>query len=51
MLNVLIQYTFLSGTQPIDFITPREDGVALLHKLVFVCCALINMCDSVVPFD
>ena len=36
------KYTFLSGTQPIDFITPRENGVALLDKVVSVCCALIN---------
>ena len=45
------KYTFLSGTQPIDFITPREDGVALLDKIVSVCCTLINVCDSVIPFD
>ena len=37
------KHTFLSGTQPIDFITPREDGVALLDKVVSVCCALIKL--------
>ncbi len=36
------KYTFLSGTQPIDFITPRDDGTPLLDKVVLVCCALTN---------
>ena len=34
-----------------DFLITREDGVPLLDKVVFVCCALISTCDSVVPFD
>ena len=45
------KYTFLRGIQPVDFLIAREDGVPLLDKVVFVCCALINVCDSVVPFD
>ena len=45
------KYTFLSGTLPIDFITPRDDGVPLIDKIVVVCCALSNICDSVIPFD
>ena len=45
------KYTFLSGTLPIDFITPRDDGVPLIDKVVVVCCALSNICDSVIPFD
>ena len=44
------KYTFISDTQPIEFLTPREDGIPLLNKVVLVCCALINLCDSVVPF-
>ena len=34
------KYTFLSGTLPIYFITPRDDGVPLIDKVVVVCCAL-----------
>ena len=45
------KYTILSGTLPIDFITPWDDGVALIDKVVVVCCALSNICDSVIPFD
>ena len=45
------KYTFLSGTLPIDFITPRDDGIPLIDKVVVVCCALSNICDSVIPFD
>ena len=33
-----------------DFLITREGGVPLLDKVVFMCCALINVCDSVVPF-
>ena len=52
VIGVLRQkYTFLHGTQPVDFLTAREDGVPLLDKVVLVCCALVNICDSVVPFD
>ena len=45
------KYTFLSGTLPIDFITPRDNGIPLIDKVVVVCCALSNICDSVIPFD
>ena len=45
------KHTFLSGTLPIDFITPRDDGIPLIDKVVVVCCALSNICDSVIPFD
>ena len=51
IIGTICQYTFFTGTQPIDFITPRKGGVALLDKVVSVCCALINVCDSAIPFD
>jgi hypothetical protein len=44
------KYKILSATQPIEFITAREDSTSL-DKIVCVCCALINICDSVVPFE
>ena len=36
------KYTFLCGTLPIDFITPRDDGVPLIDKVVVVCCVCIE---------
>ena len=45
------KYTFLSATLPIDFITHRNEGVPMIDSVVVVCCALINVCDSVIPFE
>ena len=45
------KYTFLTGIQPIDFLISRGDGIPMLDKVVLVCCALVDLCDSVVPFD
>ena len=47
--NVRNKYSILSATQPIDFVT--SSNVITLDKIVHVSCALVNMCDSVVPFD
>lgn len=52
LIGVLRQkYAIFSGTQPNDFLIPRDDGVPILDKIVSVCCSLVNVCDSVVPFD
>ena len=45
------KYTFLSATQPIEYVTAKQQECTLLDKIVCVCCALINICDSVVPFE
>ena len=42
------KYTFLSKRQLIDFL---EDGIPLLDKIVIVCCALVKMCNSMVPLE
>lgn len=51
--NVWKKYSILNGTQPIDFVTVPNGSTSIttLDKIVFVVCALNNMCDSVVPFD
>ena len=49
--SVRQKYTILSGTQPIDFVLSRDGSVPVLDKVVCVCCALVNLCDSVIPFD
>ncbi|XP_070197777.1 uncharacterized protein [Littorina saxatilis] len=47
--NVVMKYTILSSTIPINLILPCEgEDVTFLDKIVVVCCALTNMCPSVV---
>ena len=49
--NIRKKFSFLSATQPVDFVTSMDKSVTVLDKTVCVSCALANMCDSVVPFD
>ena len=50
--NIRKKYQILSLTQPIDYLSTRNrDDSPLLDKIVKICCALINLSDSVVPFD
>ena len=48
--NIRQKYSILSSTQPIDFVNSNRE-VTTLDKIVCVTCALINTCNSVVPFD
>ena len=41
----------LGATQPIDFLMFVNNEETTQDKIVHVSCALINICDSVVPFD
>lgn len=46
---VRTKYTILSGNIPVSMLLPCEDeAIVLLDKIVAVCCALTNMCPSVV---
>ena len=46
------KYTILQSTLPINFVSKRiDEDVPLIDRMVRVCCALNNLCDSVVPFD
>ena len=45
------KYSLLSDTQPLDFVISADNQIATLDKMVTVACALVNMCDSVIPFD
>ena len=49
--NIRKKYSLLSATQPIEFVSSSDENITTLDKIVYVSCALINMCDSVVPFD
>ena len=46
------KYTILSGTIPIDFLTSKDhENVSTIDKIAHVCCALANLCESVVEFN
>ena len=46
------KYSILQSTLPINFVTKRADeDVPLIDRMVRVCCALNNLCDSVVPSE
>ena len=49
--NIRKKNSILSATQPIDFEAMRNGDVTTLDKIVTICCALVNICDSVVPFE
>lgn len=48
--NIRKKFSILSDTQPIDFLVSPDGSLTLLDKIVYVCCALNNICDSVIQF-
>ena len=50
--NVRQKFPILQSTLPIHFIVKRVgEDFPLIDRIVRICCALNNVCDSVVPFD
>ena len=49
--NMRQKYSLLHATQPIDFVMSINNEETTLHKIVHASCAIINICDSVVPFE
>ena len=49
--NVRKKYSMLSCTQLIDFVISSDGTKTTLDKIVLVSCALVNICESVVPFE
>ena len=46
------KYSILQGTLPIDFLIVRKgESSPQVDRIVRVCCALNNLCNSVVPFE
>ena len=46
------EVSILQGTLPIDMVIRRAgEECPLIDRIVRVCCALSNVCNSVVPFD
>jgi len=44
------KYSILQSTLSIYMLKGDEEGVSPIDKIVVICCALCNCCDSVVPF-
>ena len=52
VIGVLKQkYTILQGVLPIALVAGTDGSFATIDKIVRVCCALVNLCPSVVPQD
>lgn len=50
--SVRQKYTILGGILPIDFLMCKDnDGYCTIDKIGLVCCALVNLCPSIVDFD
>ena len=49
--NIRKKYSILGATQPIDFVSVANGEVTIPDKIVTSCCALVNLCDSVVPLS
>ena len=49
--NIRNKYSILGATQPIDFVTVGNGEVTTPDKNVTSCCALVNLCDSVVSLE
>lgn len=49
--NVRQKYSILQSTLPIQYVMKRDGNCPTIDKIVRVCCALCNVCESVIPFD
>ena len=49
--TTVVLFVILSATQPIDFVIANGNGLTTLDNIVTVSSALINICDSVIPFE
>ena len=45
------KYTILQNTLPLQFVSTKDGDDPPIDRIIRVCCALTNCCDSVVPFD
>ena len=41
----------LQSILPLDYVITAENGLCTIGKMAVVCCALSNLCDSVVPIE
>ena len=46
------KYTILNGPLPVEFLMCREgENLTPIDKIGTVCCACVDLCDSVVDFN
>ena len=45
------KYTILESTLPIAFLSSKNNSTSQIDKIVTICAALCNCCDSIIPFD
>ena len=46
------KYCILGGILPIEFLSCKDsDGYCTIDKIALVCCALVNLCPTIVDFD
>ncbi|XP_069114764.1 uncharacterized protein [Argopecten irradians] len=45
------KYKILQDTLPLDYFHSHDNSTTTIDKIVTVCCALTNLCKSVVPFN
>ena len=46
------KFSILHSTLQISIIASSDDdGISFIDKIVIICCALCNCCNSVIPFD
>ena len=52
LIGVIKQkYTILEGTLPISFIKSDGADISTADKLMVICCALVNLCEPIVPIN
>lgn len=46
------KYTILESTLPVKIIMcTKSDKISVLDKIIVICCALCNLCESVISLD
>ncbi len=45
------KYSILQSTMPIQYVNKRKGTCPTIDMIVLICCALCNVCESVVPFN
>lgn len=44
------KYNIVADTVPVQFMSKKQNGIPIIDKIVTVCCALINLGPTVVPY-
>ncbi|XP_047139058.1 uncharacterized protein LOC124814978 [Hydra vulgaris] len=50
-LSIEDSIAFVQSTIPLDYLIKQNNGLTTMDKIVTISCSLINLNDSVIPFD